>query len=193
MKNLFSFSTTKTEKYLCTKLVKTWFVLSLIWWAHHAIFVSVINLRLFFISWCIPCSQVSKLTWEKLYINLEKTLSFHVKLLRIPLQILVKLPTCFHEFFEYESTNFLYQVLSNIFSNAQNWKKKLFWPIRNLFSFSTRNIGQNFCIFVLPKFVKTCRELNWRRGICRHPANFRQINVAIKFWYCHGKWNIVTG
>ena len=39
----------------------------------------------------------------------------------------VKLTTCFHEFSEYESTNFSYQILCNIcfdFSYALNWIRK---------------------------------------------------------------------
>ena len=47
-----------------------------------------------------------------------------------PLRLLikVKLTTCFHEFSEYESTNFFYQILNNIlYDLLKNENKMLFF------------------------------------------------------------------
>ena len=76
---------------------------------------------------------------------------------------MVKLTTCFSEFFQIWIYEFFYQILCNIFfwfsQMLKTEKNCLFWPIRNLFSFSIlRTIG--ICRFVFGKFVKTCHELN---------------------------------
>ena len=110
----------------------------------------------------------------------------------------VKLTTCFHEFSEYESTNFSYQILCNIcfdFSYALNWDKKcLVWPIRNLFSFSTERYCWKIRRFVLGKFVKTCRELDRSQGRIRNQIengnkNRRTSSFQGKFWSKRRDWH----
>ena len=57
----------------------------------------------------------------------------------------VKLTTCFHELFKYESMNFFYQILCIvfvlIFSNTQNWEKMPFLTNKK-FAFSTEKYGE---------------------------------------------------
>ena len=55
----------------------------------------------------------------------------------------VKLTTWFHEFYEYESTNFFYQIFVLIFSNAQNWEKMSFLASKEFVFFRVWKIREN--------------------------------------------------
>ena len=78
---------------------------------------------------------------------------------------MVEFMTCLHEFSEYESTNFFYQIC-NICSDFPKRSKlrenAFFWPIRNYLFFSTtyNYVVEKIRSFVFGKFVKACRELD---------------------------------
>ena len=99
-------------------------------------------------------------------------------------QSLVNLTTCFHEYFEYESTNFFYNI-NIIFSKGR--KNCLFWPIRSFF-FKWEILVKKFIHSYFWKFVKTYCELNnsSNAGLSnRFVATGGQRGILDQFGLCH--------
>ena len=112
-------------------------------------------------------------------------------LMRQSLASQVKLTTCFHEFSEYESTNFFSQ---NFLWLAQNWKKCHSLINKEFVLFFNWKIWvQKIRRIIFEKFVKTCDELvislhcGWTEIFywgCNYAILFAIFGKTNNIWHC---------